>query len=141
MNDKAFARLSNEFAQLGPRMNERERRLWAAEHAKSIGRGGPSVVSRATGLSRPTIYQGMRELNGPTAQRTGPGSRVRQPGGGRKSLVTIDTQLIPALNALIEPMGADADSALRWTALGTKQLARMLNDIGHAVEARTVAML
>jgi hypothetical protein len=115
MNDGAFARLFAEYAKLGPRMNERERRLWAARQAKAIGRGGPSLVFRATGLTRPTIYAGMRELNESAALQSGPGSRVRRPSGGRKSLITNNTLLLPALDALIEPTNADANSALRWS--------------------------
>jgi hypothetical protein len=141
MNGDATTHLAKEYARLGPQLNERERRLWAGKHAKALGRGGPTRIAKLTKLSRPTIYQGMREANEPQAQQAGHVSRVRRPGGGRKPLVTSNTLLRPALNALIEPMGAEADSALRWTTLGTKALARMLQDIGHHVEARTVAML
>jgi DNA-binding phage protein len=48
---------------LGAILDERGRRLWAAVEASQLGRGGVSVVARATGLSRTTIYQGTEELN------------------------------------------------------------------------------
>ena len=37
--------------------------------ARELGWGGVSLVARATGLSRPTITAGMRELDQPDAQR------------------------------------------------------------------------
>ena len=89
MNDEAFARSSQEYAEFGPRMNERERRLWAGKHAKSLGRGGPTRIAELTGLSRPTIYQGLRELDEPTAQQSGQGSRVRRPGRLHRRLIPV----------------------------------------------------
>jgi DNA-binding transcriptional ArsR family regulator len=38
------------------------RRRWAAVEARALGRGGLTRVSEATGLSRPTIRRGLREL-------------------------------------------------------------------------------
>ena len=44
----------------------------------SLGRGGVSLVARATGLSRPTVYKALEEIDAaPLAD-----GRVRQPGGG-----------------------------------------------------------
>ena len=43
-------------------MDERLRRQWAAAEAMTLGWGGVSVVSLATGLARNTIAVGVREL-------------------------------------------------------------------------------
>jgi len=43
-------------------MDERMRRHWAASEAKAFGWGGVSATSQATGLSRTTIEQGIKEL-------------------------------------------------------------------------------
>ena len=43
-------------------LNERTRREFAAAEALAIGRGGVSIVSRAIGIARSTIYRGVREL-------------------------------------------------------------------------------
>lgn len=53
------------FAQLAPTFNERSLRLFAAAEANAIGYGGVSRLSRITGLSRPTIEKGQRELRDP----------------------------------------------------------------------------
>jgi hypothetical protein len=60
-------------------LDERQRRLVAAADAEQLGHGGVSVVARTSGLSRPTIHKGLRELREePLAGRT------RRSGGGRK---------------------------------------------------------
>lgn len=37
-------------------LNEKTRRIWAAIEAKTFGRGGVSILSVATNLSRSTIH-------------------------------------------------------------------------------------
>ena len=71
------------FQLLEKHLDERTRRLFAAAEAEAVGRGGVSAAARATGLSRTTITQGVRDLAKPVDN--GPSSgRVRRPGGGRK---------------------------------------------------------
>src|SRR5260221_10799718 len=88
-------------AALLPRLNERDRRLALGAEARSWGYGGIAEVHRATGASRSTIKQGMRDLeaNDGSAE-TG---RVRARGGGRKKAEIVDPGLIEALDSLIEP--------------------------------------
>lgn len=54
--------VNQKFNALRPILDERSRRLWAAAEAKFLGRGGISTVSKATGFSRTTIHQGLKEL-------------------------------------------------------------------------------
>ncbi|MGH8538435.1 MAG: hypothetical protein ACREXM_18810, partial [Gammaproteobacteria bacterium] len=42
--------------------NEATLRLWVATEARSLGRGGVSVVAKAAGVSRTTVYAGLAEL-------------------------------------------------------------------------------
>lgn len=64
-------------------LNERSRRMWAATEARSLGRGGITVVSEATGIDPKTIRKGLVELD---AKQRMPMDRIRAPGGGRKKL-------------------------------------------------------
>ena len=50
------------FLRLKPFLDERGRRLFAANEALSLGRGGASAVSSATGIARSTINRGIAEL-------------------------------------------------------------------------------
>ena len=49
------------FELLRPLMTERLRRQWAACEAQLLGRGGVAAVAEATGLSRTTLWAGMKE--------------------------------------------------------------------------------
>ena len=62
-------------------LDERSRRLVAASVANQQGRGGITLLSQITGLSRNTIRQGLRELSQPEVSLP---TRIRRPGGGRK---------------------------------------------------------
>ena len=54
--------IRKKYQRLHRAMDERARRLWAAAEAESLGHGGVSIVSRATGLTRNTISSGIDEL-------------------------------------------------------------------------------
>ena len=73
--------LRQRYVVLLPQLTERQRRLLVAADQREEGRGGPSKVARAAGMSRQTIYDGLRELE---AGSTLPTERSQQPGGGRK---------------------------------------------------------
>jgi len=137
-----IARIQRKYQLLTPEMDERRRRQWAAAEARELGWGGVSLVARATGLSRPTIHAGLRELDQPAEQRAHEGVRVRRPGGGRKRLVDTDSDLLSALEALIDPVTrGDPESPLRWTCKSTQRLADELTREQHPVGPRTVAAL
>ena len=79
-------------------LDERARRLVAAAESAAIGRGGVSAVSRATGMSRQVIRQGMAELSEAGVH---PPGRIRRPGGGRKKWVAQDPSLLRDLERLV----------------------------------------
>ena len=71
-------------------LDERGRRLCAANEALAIGYGGVTAASAATGLARSTIRRAIVELQGGSNPI---GSRVRRPGGGRKRAVVLQPGL------------------------------------------------
>jgi transposase len=120
-------------------LSEFTRRRWAAVEAISLGRGGITAVSAATGLAQSTIRRGIRELNRGSAP---PATRERRPGAGRKRLDVLDPHLLESLERLLEPDSrGDPQSPLRWTCKSTRRLARELTDQGHAVAPTTVRRL
>lgn len=64
-------------------LDERSLRIWSATEARALGHGGVSLVHAATGISRPTIYRGLRDLESPVEHSLG---RCRQRGGGQKNV-------------------------------------------------------
>jgi hypothetical protein len=51
------SQIAERYRGLGPELNERQRRLWAASEARSCGRGGIAAVVRATGISKNTVQR------------------------------------------------------------------------------------
>jgi hypothetical protein len=141
MQDAAVVdRIRRKYSQLQSALDERSRRLWSATEALELGRGGVSVVAHATGMSRTTIRSGIVELGSSSTAQAQPG--IRRPGGGRKRLADVDSQLVAALEALVEPTArGEPDSPLRWTIRSTRVLAGALNEQGHVVSHTTVATL
>jgi Rhodopirellula transposase DDE domain len=126
------------FRTIWPHLDERTRRLTAASEAKSLGRGGVSLVSRACGLSRKAIHKGIREIE---AGITWSG-RIRRPGGGRKPITQSDPQLVHRLEAMIdETTRGDPESPLRWTCKSTRALAAALTRRQHPVSHTKVAQI
>jgi hypothetical protein len=122
-------------------LDERLRRCVAAAEAMAIGRGGVSIVSRATGMSRGTIQAGVTELKQPVRKRT-PAGRIRRPGGGRKRTVDLDPSLRSDLEKLLEPATrGDPETPLRWSCKSSRQLSSELNRQGHRTSHRMVVAL
>lgn len=120
-------------------LNERSRRLLAASEALVLGRGGISAVSRATGLSRQVISDGIKELQGKERANEG---RIRRKGGGRKKTVNKDPSLQEDLERLVEPVTrGDPESPLRWTSKSVRALAEELRTWGHQVSHQLVSEL
>jgi hypothetical protein len=139
---KVEARIRRKFRLVAVELDERRRRQWAAAEAREVGWGGISLVARSTGLSRPTIMAGLKELELSSKSRAVAAARVRAPGGGRRALTESDPGLLVALERLIEPATrGDPMSPLRWTCKSTAKLAEELTRQNHPVTDRTVAML
>jgi hypothetical protein len=128
---------------LGPVLDERSRRQWAAAEAVELGWGGISAVAIATGMARDTIRVGIDELvKRKVRPSASPNVRIRCEGGGRKRLTDIDAGLLSALDALVEPTTrGDPESPLRWTCKSTRRLAEELTRQNHPISPRAVAYL
>ncbi len=121
--------LELKFASVWALLDERGRRLMAANEAQFLGYGGVSLVSRACGLSRKAIAKGIGEIR---AGIVLPAGRVRRMGAGRKKVTERDPGLAGALDRLIEPeVRGDPESQLRWTCTSTRTLAAHLGRRGH----------
>jgi Rhodopirellula transposase DDE domain len=130
--------LAGLYVLVAPHLTEKQRRLLAGAAAKALGRGGGARMARLTGLSRPTVYAGVRELDAPPD----PSGRIRRPGGGPKRLVERQPGLLHALDELVDPDTRGAPtSPLRWTCKSTRQLADALGAQGFQVSDDTVGRL
>src|SRR5436190_14514768 len=98
----AIQRMESKFKALGPLMDERMRRQWAAAEATAYGWGGIQAVVQATGLSPTTIRKAQAELAAQAAQPNLPiETRLRRAGAGPKRLTEKDPELGQALEQLV----------------------------------------
>jgi hypothetical protein len=137
-NDDLEATIVAKFSVMGPVLNERARRLWAAAESVAIGYGGDALVSAATGLARETIRNGRREL----ARGVDATTRIRRAGAGRPGIDQTQPGLEAALEALVEPLTrGDPTSPLRWTCKSRAKLTVALTTQGWRVSSTTVGRL
>jgi hypothetical protein len=131
--------LRSKYEALCKGLDEGMRRRWAATEARALGRGGMTLVAKATGITLPTIRRGLREVATDAPLVAG---RARQPGGGRKRVTAKDPTIRADLEALVDPVTrGDPMSPLRWTCKSTRRLATELRVQGHEVSPNTVAAL
>ncbi|MBI5307304.1 MAG: ISAzo13 family transposase [Planctomycetes bacterium] len=118
-------------------LNEKSRRIWAATEANSIGWGGISTISKATGIDAKAIRKGIVALGEKQGEESA--NRIRREGGGRKKLRDTEKNILKALESLINPVTrGDPESPLRWTCKSTYKLAEALVKKGYKISQRTV---
>lgn len=131
--------LKQKFQVMWPVLDERARRVTAATEALGLGYGGVSLVSRACGLSRQTITQGIREIKAGLSDLSG---HVRRPGAGRKSITSSDPNILSALEKIIDcQTRGDPQSPLRWICKSTRTIALALGKKKHPVSHTKVAQM
>lgn len=91
-----------------------------------------------SGLSKPTILKGMRELR---SRRVlgGDGSRIRRSGGGRRRIEEQDPELTGVLEKIMEESTVgDPMSPLKWSSKSSYQIQEYLESLGHHLSEDTV---
>lgn len=144
LDSKVEATIQVKYEQLAPYLNETSMRMWAAVEALSLGHGGITSVSRATGLSRTTIHAGITEREQSDSEEFDVAAygAVRRKGSGRKPIPENHPTLLEDLERLVDPATrGDPESPLRWTTKSTTKLAKELQAMGYQVSQRTVCGL
>ena len=121
------------------RLDEQQRRWYAALESTRLGHGGDEQIFRITGLDPQTIRRGRRELATDLSERPGP--RIRAPGAGRPRAEKRPL-IEAALLALVEPETAgDPMTEQKWVRSSLRSLSERLRQAGHSVSAPTVSRL
>ncbi|MBQ9010125.1 MAG: ISAzo13 family transposase [Clostridia bacterium] len=120
-----------------PLLNESQKRRYLAAEAISLGRGGIKEISAISGVHRNTISAGIQELrsgNLETSERVNNQTRIRAPGGGRKSILETQPGILDALDRLVDPETyGDPMNPLRWTTKSLRTLSEELRNEGFDV--------
>jgi hypothetical protein len=123
---------------LWPHLDERHRRLFAANEARRLGHGGITLISNICGLSRVTITKGIKELDQQPLEK----GRLRHIGSGRPRLLDKDLSIKSDLVQILEATTrGDPQSLLRWTFKSTRKIADELKRKGHKISYFTVAAM
>jgi len=131
----AEAAIAERYRMMGPQLNERQRRAFAASEARTFGYGGIAAAARACGLAENTVRKGLGELEEPPLEE----GRVRKRGAGRPAAEDSDPKLLEVLRGLVEDdTRGDPERVLLWTAKSARGLADELAKRGHPVGFRTV---
>jgi transposase len=139
MDESKVKEIEQRYKTIEPFLNERTRRLFAANEALALEWGGITLLSKITGLTRNTIMLGAKELQG---KRIVAPERLRSPGGGRKSVLEKDPRLLESLDKILDPATrGDPESPLRWSSKSIVKLAKELQEMGHKISANTVPVL
>jgi hypothetical protein len=124
---------------MSPFLDERGRRLFAANEAIWLGRGGVTAVAVATGIARSTINRGVAELK---AAHNEIGRGIRRPGAGRKREAERQPGLLTALEGLIEDaIRGDPEAPLRWVSRSQRNIAEALRRQGFQVSQKLIGQL
>jgi hypothetical protein len=122
---------------MSPFLDERGRRLFAANEARSLGRGGVTAVATASGPARSTINRGVAELK---TARNEIGRGIRR--CGRKREAERQPGLLAALEGLIEDaIRGDPEVPLRWVSRSQRNIAEALRRQGFQVSQKLVGRL
>jgi len=137
--------IREKYDRLKPFLDERSRRLWAANEAIGFGKGGLRAVAEALGMSPQTVTEGRRELEGESegdeesASAPLPPGRQRRTGGGRKRAVEQQPGLAKAVEAIVDPVTrGDPMSPLKWTSKSLIKITGELQQQGFQASTTVV---
>ena len=134
--------LAQKFELILPILSERQRRLYLASEAISIGYGGIKKVSLSSGASITTIRTAIKELENSKLITEKNVTRSRKLGGGRKSVTNKFPELWEKIEQLLEPhVRGEPESSLLWTSKSTRKLEAELKKDNIFVSHRAIGEL
>ena len=119
-----------------PHLNEAQKRLFLASEAIAYGRGGITEVERISGVSRPTIRKGIREINNKKA----PNEKIRIEGGGRKPIKKTHPNIEEEIRRLVDGSTyGDPERVLSYTTESLRKIEDELNSKGIKIGRTAIA--
>jgi len=121
-------------------LNEAQARWFVAREAIIIGHGGIKKMGELTGLSKPTIIKGIKELK--AKEEFDARERIRRPGAGRKRIEERNPEILKVLKEIMdETTAGDPMSLLKWTSKSTYQIKDQLQRLGYSITEDTVGRM
>lgn len=131
------------YERIRPFLDERGRRIWAANEAVGFGRGGIRAVAEALGMSQVTVIAGVKELRAPPVQGSDAmAQRQRRHGGGRKAITSKYPDIIRAIEEIVDPSTrGDPMAPLKWTCKSLENIKEELSKSGYEVSCPTIGTI
>jgi len=126
-----------------PLLNEKQKRMFLAAEAESMGRGGLFKVSKLSGISRVTLNIGMQEITMPSkSESLASNERIRKKGGGRKKKTSVDSNIIKIVEDIVSPhtMG-NPMKPLLWTSKSLRNIAELASAMGYNISHKLVGII
>jgi hypothetical protein len=120
-----------------PLLNERQRRLYLAYEAQTIGPGGIAKLSKMTGISPSIITRGLKELAAGAPEAAGARKVPERKNGVRLRYPDI----LDGLKAIIENQEERAENILHYTTKSAAGISAALKEKGLKVSSSVIAML
>ena len=135
--------IGKRYDRLKPFLNERSRRLWAANESWALGRGGVRAVAEALAMSPRTVIDGRRELErGPAGEGSGNKERQRRAGGGRKRVVEHQPEIVQVIESIVDPATrGDPMAPLKWSSKSLNKISAELQEQGWSVSPKTIGRI
>ena len=125
-------KIQQDFARISPFLDERTKRLYIANLALSLGRGGKTIVSRVLNTGRVRINNGIKELLGQDISISD--GKKRRSGGGRKPKEFHYPEIKEQLEHLISPhTRGDPENPLKWCSKSLRKIAEAMKSNGYPI--------
>jgi hypothetical protein len=130
------ARMRNFYGSL----SEKDRRRYAAVEAEKLGYGGITYICGVLHCDIDRVRRGIEELKQPLPEKE---ERIRRPGGGRRSVLSVASGLNEAFLAVLKDhtAGSPVDGAVKWTNLKRGEIADGLKEHGFTVSVTVIDQL
>ena len=118
-----------------PLLDEKQKRIYLAKEAESLGYGGIKEVHRRFYDNN---YQGKKELQEGSFEHT----RVRKCGGGRKTIVQKYSNIMAEIKVIVENSTlCSPEKILLWTTKNRRNIEKALQDKGYEISHDTISNL
>jgi hypothetical protein len=125
-------KIQQDFKRISPFLDEKTTRLYAANQALSIGRGGRMLVSTSLGISRVRINNGIKELLGQKPLSSE--GKERREGAGRKSIDLHQPGIKEQIESFISPYTrGDPTNPLKWCSKSLRKIAAAMKKRGFNI--------
>jgi hypothetical protein len=129
---KEYRELSEHIGRILPLLNEKQKRIFLASEAVSLGYGGVKIIHEISGVSKTTIISGKHEITSGSMMMS---DSIRRDGGGRKRISACYPDISKRVMEIVEGSTyGNPENPLSWT---TESLRKIQDSLFERYGIRT----